>query len=328
MWALFSSRRRDGFTLVELLIVIVVIAILAAITIVAYGNITSRAQIAALQSDLGQAKTFMEGYLAQNGQYPADLPTAEAAGLKFSVPDSQVSYSVNNNANPQTWGITESNNSQSYYVNNTGAASPTSGAWVTNLLPNPSIESGTTANWSFRWYGNTGGAGTNSVATNGGYKGNDYLHKVWTTASSAQDNGFNSTNSAGTVSYVSPGTTYTASAYVRTNRSDVIFKTQIVWQDATGTTLSSATGPGVTPAANTWTRTSETAVAPAGAVESYVIFSNLSNSYSWAVGDTLDMDAAMFVQSGILSTYTDPLTSPAWSWNGTANNSTSTGPTS
>ena len=50
-----KRRASRGFTLVELLIVIVVIAILAAITIVAYGNVTSRARLSAaeqFESDL------------------------------------------------------------------------------------------------------------------------------------------------------------------------------------------------------------------------------------------------------------------------------------
>lgn len=45
-------RHRHGFTIVELLIVIVVIAILAAITIVSYNGVTQRSQAAAVASDL------------------------------------------------------------------------------------------------------------------------------------------------------------------------------------------------------------------------------------------------------------------------------------
>lgn len=47
-----SDSQRDGFTIVELLIVIVVIAILAAITIVAYNGITNRARATAVVSAL------------------------------------------------------------------------------------------------------------------------------------------------------------------------------------------------------------------------------------------------------------------------------------
>jgi prepilin-type N-terminal cleavage/methylation domain-containing protein len=56
MWAklpknTLNSRKSSGFTIVELLVVIVVIGILAAITIVAYNNVQLRAQTAKRQSD-------------------------------------------------------------------------------------------------------------------------------------------------------------------------------------------------------------------------------------------------------------------------------------
>lgn len=63
-----------GFTIVELLVVIVVIGILAAITIVAYSGITQRAKEAQLKSDLKSASTQLEIYsTTQNdGNYPND----------------------------------------------------------------------------------------------------------------------------------------------------------------------------------------------------------------------------------------------------------------
>ena len=48
----WAKNRYTGFTIVELLIVIVVIAILAAITIVAYTGIQDRAKESNVQSDL------------------------------------------------------------------------------------------------------------------------------------------------------------------------------------------------------------------------------------------------------------------------------------
>lgn len=57
---------RSGFTIVELLIVIVVIGILAAITIVAYSGITNQARVATMQSDLSQWKRAAEVHKVQH----------------------------------------------------------------------------------------------------------------------------------------------------------------------------------------------------------------------------------------------------------------------
>lgn len=60
-----------GFTIVELLIVIVVIGILAAITIVAYNGVQTRANNARVQSDIKNVQKIVEAYNAINGSYPS-----------------------------------------------------------------------------------------------------------------------------------------------------------------------------------------------------------------------------------------------------------------
>ena len=60
------SAKAQGFTIVELLIVIVVIAILAAITIVAYNGITERAKTSSRVSELSQWKRKSEVHKVQN----------------------------------------------------------------------------------------------------------------------------------------------------------------------------------------------------------------------------------------------------------------------
>ena len=61
-----SSRR--GFTIVELLIVIVIIAILTAITIVAYNGIQGRAQQAKIQNDLTELEQAILAARIQTGE--------------------------------------------------------------------------------------------------------------------------------------------------------------------------------------------------------------------------------------------------------------------
>lgn len=76
---------RSGFTLVELLIVIVVIGILAAITLVAYNGITSRATDSSEKSTVSQFQQLLELYNSENGMYPA-LCSADGTGCNIATP--------------------------------------------------------------------------------------------------------------------------------------------------------------------------------------------------------------------------------------------------
>lgn len=67
-WARSQSRR--GFTIVELLIVIVVIAILAAITIVVYNGIQARAENTKTTSAVEVYVKALSLYATDNGLYP------------------------------------------------------------------------------------------------------------------------------------------------------------------------------------------------------------------------------------------------------------------
>lgn len=66
----YNTHQR-GFTIVELLIVIVIIGILAAITIVAYNGIQERANFGKSQSDLSALNKAIQLYYADNGNYPS-----------------------------------------------------------------------------------------------------------------------------------------------------------------------------------------------------------------------------------------------------------------
>ncbi len=80
-----ARRTSAGFTLIEMMIVIVVIGILAAIAVVGYGSSTEKADIAAMKSDLRNVVTAEQGYYADQIQAGnAGAFTKNVSDLDFS----------------------------------------------------------------------------------------------------------------------------------------------------------------------------------------------------------------------------------------------------
>jgi len=67
------SRKNRGFTLVELLIVMTVIGILAAISVPSYQRSVIRSREAVLAEDLFQLRHAIDAYYADNACYPETL---------------------------------------------------------------------------------------------------------------------------------------------------------------------------------------------------------------------------------------------------------------
>ena len=73
------AQRRRGFTIVELLVAIVVIAILASITVVAYNGMQDRAYATDLMSRINTYKKLLQLYHTEHGRFP-DTNDAFALG--------------------------------------------------------------------------------------------------------------------------------------------------------------------------------------------------------------------------------------------------------
>ena len=76
------KNKSQGFTIVELLIVVVVIAILAAITIVSYNGINNRANQSASKSTASTVQKKAELYYSEEGSYPTGANLTGAAATK------------------------------------------------------------------------------------------------------------------------------------------------------------------------------------------------------------------------------------------------------
>lgn len=112
-----KSVRSPGFTIVELLIVIVVIAILATIVVVAYRGIQDRAREATVKSDLSQAAKQLAIDKTLTGSFPLSTAAAnEGKGLSSSE---GTTYQYT--ATGTTYCLSATNGNKSYHVTNSGS---------------------------------------------------------------------------------------------------------------------------------------------------------------------------------------------------------------
>jgi len=80
------QRRDAGFTLIELIIVVAIIGILAAIAVPAMQDAPNKAREAVIKADLYQMRSCIDQHLADKGVYPESIQALEDSGYLRHIP--------------------------------------------------------------------------------------------------------------------------------------------------------------------------------------------------------------------------------------------------
>ncbi|MDH3627040.1 MAG: type II secretion system GspH family protein [Acidobacteriota bacterium] len=93
------AKGQAGFTLVEMLVVVALIGIVAAIAVGQYGRAIDRAREATLRENLFVMRTQINNYFADKGRYPYDLHALVDDKYLRAVPQDPVTQSAD------TWDV-------------------------------------------------------------------------------------------------------------------------------------------------------------------------------------------------------------------------------
>lgn len=172
------SLRQKGFTIVELLVVIIVIGIIAGIIVVSYSAVTQSARKQAVKTDAQAIASQINKYKSDKGSYPSDLSEIQIP----SGVTSTFQYAYNETAG--SYCVTASVKGASAFVKSGSVVASEGGCpghgingevAITNLASNPSGE-----------VGSTGVSGYNSSPISrvtGGAPSGNYLFSTTTNSS-------------------------------------------------------------------------------------------------------------------------------------------------
>ena len=144
-----SPKHQAGFTIVELLIVIVVIGILAAITIVAYNGVQNRSKNAVVSSNIASTIRQLEAYKAINDTYPT---TAAQISSTWKITDRMNNVMLLCLSANQWSLIARGWDGVNFIVRPDGTRTTTTTAYSTTqstLCPESGMSSHTYGAWSF-----------------------------------------------------------------------------------------------------------------------------------------------------------------------------------
>ena len=121
------ASRASGFTLMEMMIVMVLIVILAGIGLTVYGSSVQRAKEATLKEDLFRMRDAIDQYYADKNKYPGSLEDLVSEKYMRAVPQDPFTQSTD------TWQTTMSDPDPSNPSQQSGISNVKSGSEQTGL---------------------------------------------------------------------------------------------------------------------------------------------------------------------------------------------------
>jgi prepilin-type N-terminal cleavage/methylation domain-containing protein len=319
----YLKSKSQGFTIVELLIVIVIIGILATISIVTYNGVQKGAIDKTVLSDIDNVAGELTRYSTKNfGVYgsavvwysPSGTNTninfAPTSGNIIDVVTNQSDYCIrayNPNAATYKTLATAANKESTAGACTSLTASRLAQGNITNMVNNPSVEAGVIVP-------NTGYYSPPAVidSSTAAY-GASSIHATTNSTTNPQGMMWQASSASG-------NTQYTCSLSLKgTNGSVVVVAGRAL--DTSGNYIGEGYGAKNVTLSASWQRVSVSFTSPANTGIIYIQF-HLTSALS---GIDLWSDGAMCVTGTSTYNYADG-SSSGWIWNGGANNSSSIGP--
>lgn len=315
------NKDEKGFTLIEIIIVIVIMGILVGLIAIAYSGIQRSAQTAQAKQDLDDIYKALNIYRVRNGVYPATL--AEA-GITQNTQGTTYQYAPTSSNGTSTYCITGTNGTVSYKLESSSSKAVEGGCPghgingnppLTNLVSNPGVEVSTSGYTCYNctvardttW--NASGSASFSITPTGA--SNDSFVTI------GGDLGAFRTGLQAGKTYTISGTVRLTGAQTGTlngngSRQVTAWYTNGGHTVVRGSQASNSAGQ---------QRVSVTYTIPGTATAAWIRLYNGASSGNGVVW----WDNIMITEGSTLYNYADG-SSTNWIWNGTANSSTSTGP--
>ncbi|MGY4893897.1 MAG: type II secretion system protein [Candidatus Saccharimonadota bacterium] len=317
------AQKQKGFTIVELLIVIVVIAILAAVTIAAFTGVQNRARQSALQSDLNQAvKKISLSAIDSNELYPADKSSFLAAANLLDSSTRIYDYLASDDRKSYCSSVTSTETSpNTSFARTQSSQDAVSGRCIQNLVLNTGAESGTGGMNAAYGQGGVGTALQNATTP---FSGSSMYRVTWSTAPTNFTTGglWAVTNSATGLN--AGGRAYTAYGYIRTSWAGALFGLNLVGRTSGGVVTGEVYGTATSIPNGQWTRVSVTWTAPAS-TDYFEVRIRQSGGALPVVGSTMDVDGFMLTEGSAIYSF-GGIGSPNWGSKTGSSSSISFGP--